>query len=53
MVEFVLFPYDLYLSTVKNIFHGGVVKLGELFVALSIEDESLLEGINCSLLIVE
>ena len=52
-VKLILFPTDLNPCSGESILHGGAVELGQLFVELSVREESLPEGVDGCFLVAE
>ena len=52
-VELILFPSYLCLGTGQGFFHGGAIKIGQVFVEFPIMEETLSECVGCGLLIAE
>ena len=52
-IDLILFPSYLCPSAGQGFFHGGVVKLGQVFVEFPIKEETLSECVGCGLLIAK
>ena len=52
-MERLFFPSYLCPSTGQGFFHGGAIKLGQVFVEFPIREETLAECVDCGLLIAE
>ena len=52
-MKLIFLPSDLDPSSSQDIFHGGVVELGQLLIELVVREESLLKGIDGGLLMTE
>ena len=53
VMELIFLPYNPNPSSGQDIFHGGTIELGKLFVELDVREESLPKGIDGGLLIAK